>query len=348
MATIADVAARAGVGVGTVSRVLNASDQVRPETRERVRVAIEELDYRPSRSSRTGRAPRRGFVGVLVPFFDEPSSYQRLRGIVRTVQPHGLEIVLYNVDAPDRARRRLAELPRAQLDGLIVISLPLRPEEGQRLADAPFPTVLIDTRHGALPTLVIDDHAGGRLATEHLLSLGHQRIAFVGEPARNPFNFVSSRYREEGYREALHEAGIEVTPQYVRHGPHLRTAARQLASELLALADPPTAIVAASDIQALGVLEAARQSGRHVPDDLSVIGYDDIDLAIYSGLSTVRQPLETSGVRAAEVLAGCLATGDRPSAFIEELPLELVVRSTTTAVAARARRSVSASAKGLP
>ncbi len=331
MATITDVAARAGVGIGTVSRVLNGSHQVRPTTRAKVQAAMEELNYRPTRSSAGSTAKRQGFVGVLVPFFDEPSSYQRLRGIVQSLQPHGLEIVLYNVDAPDRARRRLVEVPRHQLDGLLIIALPLRPDEGDRLAQAQFPTVLIDTSHPALPSVGIDDHSGGRIATEHLLSLGHERIAFVGEPERNPFGFVSSRYRQEGYASALADAGVAFERRYVKHGPHLRNAARQLASELFAMADPPTAIVAASDVQALGVLEAARLAGKSVPRDVSVIGYDDIDLAAYSGLTTVRQPLEMSGQRGSEILTGALATGIRPIPFVEELAIELVVRGTTSA-----------------
>ena len=130
MATISDVAARAGVGIGTVSRVLNGSQQVRPTTRAKVHAAMEELGYSPARSPAGKGSRRQRFVGVLVPHFDEPSSYQRLRGIVRALQPHGLEIVLYNVDAPDRARRRVVELPRTQLDGLIVISLPLPRRRG--------------------------------------------------------------------------------------------------------------------------------------------------------------------------------------------------------------------------
>ena len=344
MATISDVAARAGVGIGTVSRVLNGSQQVRSTTRAKVHAAMEELEYRPTRSSAGSRSNRPGFVGVLVPFFDEPSSYQRLRGIVQSLQHHGLEIVLYNVDAPDRAHRRLVELPRHQLDGLIIISLPLRPDEGDRLAVAQFPTVLIDTAHPALPSVVVDDRNGGRIATEHLLSLGHERIAFIGEPERNPFGFVSSVRREHGYTEALADAGIAFDRRYVKHGPHVRTAARQLATELLTMADPPTAVVAASDVQALGVLEAARLAGKSVPRDVSVIGYDDIDLAAYSGLTTVRQPLRVSGERGSEILTRALATGIRPIPFVEELALEVVVRGTTgpavrTSTSGRTRRA---------
>jgi LacI family transcriptional regulator len=329
-ATITDVAALAGVGIGTVSRVLNDSSQVRSATRIRVREAIEQLGYTPLRVGR-GRGERNGFVGVLIPFFDEPSSYQRIRGIVHALQPHGLELVLYNVDAPDRARNRLAELPRHDLDGLIVVSLPLLDGEGGRLADARFPTVLVDTFHPALPAVVIDDVHGGRLATEHLLALGHERIGFVGEPGRNPFGFVSSARREEGFRAAMNEAGLRPDSAYMRYGPHARSSAKQLASELLKLPEPPTAIVAASDVQALGVLEAAVSLGISVPGDLSITGYDDIDLAPYSGLTTVRQPLERTGERGGEILANAINSGDRPHPFVEELSLEMVVRATTSA-----------------
>lgn len=330
MATINDVATHAGVGIGTVSRVLNDSHQVRPETRAKVLAAMEELGYRPSRTKSHRPPPLHGYVGVVVPFFEEPSVFQRLRGIVGRLQPNGYEVVLYNVDTPDRARRLLMELPGSgRVDGLIVITLPMRADEGERLAEAPFPTVVVDTWHPALPSVNIDDVAGGRLATNHLIDLGHERIAFVGEPPRNPLWFVASRLREQGYTEALVAAGIEVRPEYVKYGVHLRSAARQMATELFALSAPPTAIVTASDVQATGVIEAARATGRQVPGDLSIVGYDDIELASHIGLTTVRQPLEVSGQRGAEILLGELANGRRTNPFNEQLQLELVMRTTT-------------------
>jgi LacI family transcriptional regulator len=336
MATIADVAARAGVGIGTVSRVLNGSAQVRPETRARVQQAMEELDYHPSRSVRRGRAARGGYVGVLVHFFEGPSAYQRLRGIVTRLQPHGFEVVLFIVDSPERARQRIVELPRnQQLDGLIVMSLPLRQQEGEHLAEARFPTVLIDTHHPALPSVTIDDRAGGTMATNHLLDLGHERVAFVGEPHRNPFGFIASRFREEGYQAALAAAKFGGRGGYIKHGPHLRSSGRQMATELFALAEPPTAIVAASDLQAIGVLEAARATGRAIPHDLSVIGFDDIEMASYVGLSTVRQPLELSGQRGADLILGAISQGIHTSTYQEQLAIELVIRTTTGAAPSR-------------
>ena len=236
-----------------------------------------------------------------------------------------------------------------RLDGLIIVSLPLAERDGRRLADAHFPTVLVDTFHPALPSVVIDDVRGGRLATEHLLALGHERIAFVGEPARNPFGFVSSSRREQGHREALIAADVQPRPQYARYGPHARSSSRQLAYELLQLAEPPSAIVASSDVQALGALDAATQLGVNVPTDLSVTGYDDIDLAAYSGLSTIRQPLENSGERGGEIITNAIASGQRPQPFVEELQVEMVVRSTTSSpgrAGYHAARTRSARVKG--
>lgn len=330
MTTIADVAAHAGVGVGTVSRVLTGNPQVRPETRAHVQASIVALHYRPSRSSSKRSIEKTGYVGVVVPFFDTPSVYPRVRGIVSRLQPHGFNVVLFNLDTPDLARKTMAEIPYSTtLSGLIVISLPLREDEIERLISARFPTMLIDTRHASLPSVTVDDFEGGRLAATHLLSMGHERIAFVGEPIHNPFGFVSSRHREEGFRTAMAEAGVPVREGYVRHAAHLRTAARQQASQLLGLAERPTAIVAASDMQALGALEAITAAGLESPRDVSVIGYDDIDLSSHVGLSTIRQPLIGTGERGAELLIEAMASGRRSAEFDEHLAVELVVRGTT-------------------
>ena len=329
MPTLADVAAHAGVGIGTVSRVLNDSPNVSAAMRDRVLESVRHVGYEPTRRKRPEQGDRPGYVGVLVTFFDEPSAYQRLRGIVSRLQPHNYEIVLYNVASPSHARATVLEVPRHDvLEALIVISLPLSDKEAKLLAGAPFPSVLLDSFAPGLPTVCVDDRAGGAIATRHLLDLGHRRVAFVGEPPDNPFGFVSSARREEGYRRALLAAGITPDPALVRHGAHLRSAAKQMTLELLALADPPTAIVAASDVQAVGVIEAAESLDLRVPDDLSIVGYDDIELASLMGLTTVRQPLERSGQRVADLTIQAIGSATR-GVFVEEMELELVVRSTT-------------------
>lgn len=326
---MSDVAALAGVGIGTVSRVLTGSRQVSAATRTRVLAAVEALGYVPARPAAAVRSLASGFVGVVIPAFRAPSFHHRLQGVVSVLRSRGLRAVLYTVETPDEAREVLAQFPSPPLAGLIVMSLPLRDGEGERLAAAPFPVVLLDTVHQGLARITIDDVSGGFLATRHLLDLGHSSIAFVGEPEHNPMWFVSSVHREEGFRKAMADAALTPPDSYFRFGPPFRAAGRQLGTELLALSRPPTAVVVATDTQALGVLEAARSSGRAVPDDVSIIGYDDIELAGLVGLTTVRQPLEASGERAAEALVVAIESGVKPTPFNEVLPLELIVRQTT-------------------
>lgn len=329
MTTLAAVAAHAGVGIGTVSRVLNDSPNVSPEMRDRVRKAMAEVGYEPERRKRSEQRRRPGYVGVMVTYFDEPSAFQRLRGIVASLQPHGCEVVLYNIASTGQAKERLMEVPHhPTLDGLIVVSLPLTARDGERLAAATFPTVLLDTTAPGLPSVNIDDRAGGALATQHLVDLGHRRIGFVGEPPNNAFGFVASIRREEGYQRTLRSSGIAADPALIRYGAHLRSAAKQMTIDLLSLDDPPTGLVATSDVQAVGVMEAAASLGLKVPDDLSIIGYDDIELATLMGLTTVRQPLERSGHRAADLVFEAMSSRSRPQ-LAEQLEIELVVRSTT-------------------
>lgn len=329
MATIADVAAKAKVGIGTVSRVLNNGPHISPKTRARVLAAIEELDYRPNELARNLSLGRTNTIGVIVPFFTRPSVVERLRGVVGHLEESGYDLVLFNVESvPQRAEhfRKLAKRGRA--DGLLIISLPLNDADVKRFQSAQIPVVLVDVAHSRLPHVVIDNVHGGYLAARHLLDLGHRRIAFVGDPGDNPFGFSSSTDRRRGFLQALAEAGIQPPAPYIKEGPHGRHVAHRLTLELLTLPEPPTAIFAASDTQALGVLEAAQQFGLSIPRDLSIIGFDDIEVAPYVGLTTVRQPLCQSGARGAELILSALK-GQEIGPVHEVLPLELVVRKTT-------------------
>jgi DNA-binding LacI/PurR family transcriptional regulator len=291
--------------------------------------AIAALDYRPSSVARNLSLRRTLVIGVIVPFFTAPSAVERIRGIVTALEGSPYDLALFDVESADRQRRAFDLLGRGdRADGLLVVSLVPPEEELGRLQAVNLPTVLVDAPHRSLPNVVVDDVAGGDRATRHLLELGHRKIAFVGDKPPDPFRFHSSRDRTTGYERALGRAGVTVRPEYVRAGTHSRHVARSIADELLGLPDPPTAIFAASDIQALGVLEAARARELTVPGDLSVIGFDDIDIASYAGLTTMRQPLFESGRRGAELLLGVLG-GVAPSATIETMPLELVVRGTT-------------------
>jgi DNA-binding LacI/PurR family transcriptional regulator len=327
-ARIADVAARAGVGVATVSRVMNGSASVRPATRERVLDAIKALNYRPSSVARNLSLQRTMVVAALLPWFTNPSAVQRVRGIVDGLSSSSYDLMIFDIESEARQRRAFELFDRGdRADGLLVVSTLPPEQEVERIQAARIPCILVDAVHPALPSIAVDDVAGGELATRHLVELGHRRIALIGDPPPE-FRYEWSRDRTRGYERALRQAGIEVLSEYVREGTRLLHVARAIATELLSLPERPTAIFASSDTQALGALEAARGLGIRVPQELSIVGFDDIEVASYVGLTTVRQPLAESGRRGAELLLRAL--GGRPVDLRTELlPLELVVRGTT-------------------
>lgn len=330
-ATIRDVARRAGVGLGTVSRVLNNSPLVSPATRKRVLDVISELQYTPNQIARSFSLGRTLTISSIAPYFTRPSVVERLRGIEATLAGSGYNLVVFNVETVERRAACLRDVPRRdRSDGVLIISLAPRPEEVDSLLESGVPVALIDTFAAGLPGVLIDDIAGGALATRYLIELGHRRIGFIGDSIEEvrAFNFTSSRDRFAGYQNALADFGIPRRPEYERHGGHGRAEARLMAHELLQLSEPPSAIFAASDTQAMGALEAARDLGLQVPGELSVIGFDDIDVAEYLSLSTVRQPLFESGVRGVSLLIALL-TGSSPATLHEYLPFELIPRGTT-------------------
>jgi LacI family transcriptional regulator len=328
--TIKDVAARAGVGVGTVSRVLNDHPSVTSATRQRVRDAMELLDFHPNRAARALSRQRSGAIAVIVPFVTQPSSVERLRGVLSVIDDSPFEIVLYGVDFYERHHQRLSRIFRPDVaDGLLVVSLRLLAGEVQRLGESVIPTVVIDADVATVPSVVVDDVNGGRLAARHLLELGHRRIAYIGDAVEPRFGPTSSTRRLRGLTDELGAAGLRLPRELVREGPHGRDEAIRLATQLLRLRRPPTAIFAHSDTQALGAVEAAESLGLRVPADVSIIGFDDIESARFAGLTTVRQPLFESGRLGASMLVDMLTTSvARPPPHVE-LPLDVVVRRTT-------------------
>jgi DNA-binding LacI/PurR family transcriptional regulator len=329
-ATIGDVARLAGVGRGTVSRVLNDRPNVDPTTRERVLAAIRELDYVPSAAARRLSLRRTQTIAVVVPYLTRPSVVERLRGIELALVGAGLDMMVFNVETAHRRDTILRDLPRPErIDGLILVSIAPHEDELRRIQRSGLPLVLIDAHHRSVARVVVDDVGGGRMAARHLVDLGHVRIGFVGDPPRPPIGFSSSRLRLRGVERELRAEGLAIADELVALGEHGRQRARELADRLLRLRLPPTAIVAASDTQALGVLEAAERMGLDVPGDLSVIGYDDIEAADYVGLTTIHQPLLETGERAVRRLLALIADEAQP-ALREVLAVRLVVRRTTS------------------
>jgi DNA-binding LacI/PurR family transcriptional regulator len=329
---IADVAARADVGVGTVSRVLNGSPHVRERTRERVLEAISQTGYRPSRLAAGLSRGTPGSVAIIVPFLTRPSVVARLAGVIEVLDAEGYDTIVCNVETPaqrDRQLRMFADGHRAA--AAVVISLRLSAAQLAELAVARMPIVVVDSAIRGVPHTIVDDARGGRLATGHLIGLGHRRIGFIGDTGRvGGLAFSSTTDRLRGYRQALSQAGIPADQQLIQRGLPGSGAAEQMALSLLRSPGPPTAIFAASDTQAAGVLSAADVAGVPVPGGLSVIGFDDIEIAAPLGLSTIRQPLRESGARAAARLCALLR-GAPVRPLREELPLEVVARRSTAA-----------------
>ena len=327
--TIRDVAKHAGVGVGTVSRVLNDSPAVSDATRTRVLSAIEDLDYTPNPIARRLSLGKTLTIAVIAPFFTRPSVVERLRGVEHVMADSEYDLIVFNVESGRRRDVYFQDVPRRErVDGLLVISLVPPEAHVERLLQLESPTVLIDVAHPRFSQVVIDDVRGGRQATEHLLTLGHERIGFLSDYDDDTFFFTANRDRYAGYAQALTDAGLTVRPEYTVHGEHSRESAYENAHRLLTLPDPPTAVFATSDTLATGVLEAAHNMDLVVPEELSIIGYDDIEMAAYLNLTTIRQSLFESGVEGGRLL---LQEIESPPDMPEEivLPTTLVVRGTT-------------------
>jgi DNA-binding LacI/PurR family transcriptional regulator len=241
----------------------------------------------------------------------------------------GYDTIVFNVETRQQRDRHVEALSsQHRADGVVVVSLRLTTSQLADFKRANVPLSMVDTDAAGVPSTVIDDVEGGRLATAHLLELGHVRIGFIGDRAESGLGFRSARRRLTGYSRALGAARLPFDPTLVQDGPHSAAAAAALAELLLTSPDPPTAIFAASDTQAMGVLAAAANLGIEIPDQLSVIGFDDIESASLLQLSTVRQPLAFSGAEGARRL-DALLRGEVVRPICTRLPLEVIQRAST-------------------
>lgn len=328
-ATIRDVARKANVGVGTVSRVLNESPSVREETRQRVLAVIEDLDYTPNPIARRLSTGQTLTIGVILPYLTMPSYIERLRGVQSKLADSKYDLVLFAIENPAQRDAYFENLSlKSKVDGVLLISLPPNDEQASRFAKSNIPTVLIDAYHPNLCCVFPDDVQGGRLATRHLVELGHRKIAYLSDYLNTPFH-PSMRFRYQGYREVLEAENIPINPKYQIEGNRGRMNARTMARELLSLDDPPTAIFASSDSQAIGAIEAAVEMGIRVPEDLSVVGYDNIRDAAYMDLTTIDQHLVKSGVEGADMLLELLDDPHKNNQCKQTIAVDLVVRGST-------------------
>ena len=330
--TMQQVAAEAGVSVSTVSKVINGRYGVANETMEHVTGVIERLGYEASLVARSLRNRRTNVIGVLVADF-EPFSTEVLKGAADAIRGTGFELVAYSAGGRVDAhvgweRRYLSRVMGTLVDGAVLVT----PTVTEVQYDGPIVAVDPHTGPSSMPTVTADNLQGARLAVQHLLDLGHRRIGMVtGRP-----DLVSAQLREQGYREALAAAGIEVDESLLASGAFEPEPARHAAHTLLTLPEPPTAIFAGNDLSALATLETAAELGIAVPHDLSVLGYDNIpDSALgQPPLTTVDQRVRQMGREAITMLVTMIA-GEHPLESLHvNLDTTLVVRQSTAAPAA--------------
>lgn len=326
--TIRDVAKKAGVGVGTVSRVLNGNVSVSETTREKVQSAIYELQYTPNPAARRLSRGKTMVIGAIVPYFTNPSVVRRLQGVVSAITESDYDLILFDIESEEQRDVFLRNVPRRHMvDGMLIISLTPTDEDVSYLLESDIPVVLIDAYHPNLSRIIVDNISGGYQATKHLIDLGHRRIGFISDYLDDPFN-SPVRHRFIGYKQALADAAIPFSPEYHCQGIHGRSEASIMTKQLMALDNPPTAVFAYSDTQAVGVIEAARDLNIKVPEQLSIVGFDNIEAAEYLQITTVRQALYESGVRGCNLLLS-LMDDPMPTPVEISLPTELLQRATT-------------------
>jgi DNA-binding LacI/PurR family transcriptional regulator len=326
--TIYDVARTAKVSIATVSRVLNSPEKVNAETRVVVLAAIEQLGFVPKADARARAMKENRRVGVITPFLTAPSFVQRLRGMTAGLHQSHYEMVIYSVDSGDSLNRYLENLPVAQyLDGLIVLSLQISLEKADWLARNHLETVLVEYPTPLLNSIEINDMEGGKLAAAYLTSKGHRKLGFVGDTNVPEFGIHPITLRLRGFRQEVERQGLSLCEEDVLLAPYDMEATRKLARTYLRRPDHPSAVFAATDLQGVSLIRAARDLGLQVPGDVAILGFDNIDLADYIGLSTVDQHLDESGRVAVELLISRMADPSRPVQHIQ-LPLEIVERET--------------------
>lgn len=329
--TISKIAEEAGVSVPTVSKVLNGRRDVAPATRARVEALIDRHQYRRRRAATTTGSH---MVDLVFHELESPWAVEIIRGVERAAREEGVSVVVSECGGAHSPRQEwLDGVLTRKPDGVIMVFSDLEPAQRRQLEARSIPFVVVDPTGdpgGEVPQIGSANWSGGLAATKHLLDLGHVRIGMIGGPVR----VWCSRARIDGYRAALENAGIEVDRTLIRHGDfHVEGGYRE-GLALLRLPDRPTAIFAGSDLQALGLYRAASELGLRIPEDLSLVGFDDLPVARWIGppLTTVRQPLIDMADTATRMVLG-LARGDRPRSMRIELATDLVIRRSTAAPA---------------
>jgi LacI family transcriptional regulator len=331
MPSIVEVARAAGVTPAVVSRLLNGDPglRVRPETRERVLTAVRDLEYTPNYAARALRRARVGTLGLAVPGVSNPVYSAIIDGAQSAVSERGYVLLLADVPELARDNQTFARVMRSgAIDGLILLRAGSSVDRVvAKVAAERVPTVLVNDRSRTLGSVGVDDRAGARLATEHLLELGHRDVALLRLDGR----FARARDRVKGWQDALTAAGLEPDGDRVFDGGHTAPAGHAGMRRLLAGRRRPTAIFAASVLSAVGAITAAREAGLRVPEDISVVGYHDVFFAEHMtpALTVVRLALHAMGRTAVHALLDQLDGAPARHVVVTDPAPELIVRAST-------------------
>jgi LacI family transcriptional regulator len=331
--TIHDVAERAGVSAATVSRVVNDSGQTAEATRERVLAVIEELEYRPNRTAKSLAQGATQTIAVAVPTFTTPFHNELLKGVRYRLEDLDADLLLCDLEWEDPEASLETFLDRGAMDGLLAAGLPVEGLIGEELRTLGRPIVLVGSHWADLDSFYWDETAGARMATEHLLDQGHTRVGMITTHHESPIRNA----RILGYEKALREAGIEPRDAWVatgrteKHAGFSEESGYEAMQALLDAGTDVTAVFASSDVQAIGAWQALRHAGLDVPGDVALVGYDDIKVSRFIGLSTVSQKMHDIGEAAADLLLRRLQGTAEDSTPVSRLVTpELRVRPSST------------------
>ncbi|MFN2121801.1 MAG: LacI family DNA-binding transcriptional regulator [Anaerolineales bacterium] len=323
--TIEDVAKTAGVSVSTVSRVLNSKGDVAVETQERIHTVIESLGYTRNLAARSMRSFRKNLVGLLMPDIAYPFAIEVMKGVNRAIAESEFDLLVYTTGdvrksgSAWREQRYVSLLTNSITDGVVIVA----PMTDQFATEAPIVSVDPLMSRPNYPAVHATNYEGARDAMEYLLGLGHRRIGFIsGRP-----ELESSNRRLNGYRDALRAKGVVVDEELVASGDYTTETGKACARQLLSLDNPPTAIFASNDQAAMGVLQAAQEVGKRIPEDLSVVGFDNIMESQYLGLTTVDQFIMEMGTVATKMLIRLIRGEPLESQTYQTRP-QLVVRTS--------------------
>ncbi len=333
MATIRDVADRAGVSVTTVSHVINRTRYVEAGTEGRVRQAIEVLGYRPNLLARSLRSRKTHTIGLLVPDNSNPFFADVARAIEDAGFAEGYSVILCNSDLSEAKQAAYIDVLLAkQVDGLILISSGNRPDDLRRIIDAGVPVVVVDRELSELPVdqVLVDNEQGGYLAGTYLLELGHRNIGYIAGPS----DVTPSEGRVRGFNRALAEVGLQFRDDMLVRGNGRYDGGESAMRDLLAREPRPTAVFAFNDLMAIGAISAIRRAGLRVPGDISVMGFDDIlqASAMFPAITTIAQPIAEIGKVSTTLLLKRIERRNGESASRVILPTQLIERESCLAI----------------